>query len=435
MLQQEGDQPRQRIFTPRAHSLPRAPSAATFTSLRARLQDYLWQNSLAVPHLRPGAPHTDHGGITRASHWQPALSPRDRGFSALTSIWAAKPGSERMEISADHSTVVDKLLGELEVAFTSQEFWIVNVPSCSEQIAPHRAWNRAPEPDPGGSRHWVEPEYRAKLRAAYLLLASGIARYIFISGGEIDTEAAYHQPSGPIYPYIDALFGKQELLELYRSHWNSVPRAFRRDLRTPDTGVGALDPLEMRILVDPYALHTETNVRNCDRFCAHVGLDRNLIATSFGRPWSNVEGGEPPLRDDDAGRELGATGERRHDLAEPQWNYGQGDYYSGTLPGLVFHSRYLDTVNYEPGSFVRLPTNVTRFNGDCDAGEGVFGTGNIDFPEVPWISFRGALWGEARPVRSESEYESWRTGVIFHDKLNIDSLLIDQRLDDDDQPG
>jgi hypothetical protein len=42
------------------------------------------------------------------------------------------------------------------------------------------------------------------------------------------------------------------------------------------------DPLGARVIVDPYAMHSVSNVRNVDRLSVLLGLDRNLIVTTAG---------------------------------------------------------------------------------------------------------------------------------------------------------
>ena len=84
-------------------------------------------------------------------------------------------------------------------------------------------------------------------------------RSVLLSGGSIDAR----RPD-----YNEALRGREHMLGLYGA-------AF-----------GGREALAARILVDPLAHHSTTNLRNAARLCTDLGLDRALIATTMPpNPW------------------------------------------------------------------------------------------------------------------------------------------------------
>jgi hypothetical protein len=315
------------------------------------------------------------------------------------------------EITANNTLAIEKIEREVRTHFTDQEFWIVNVPSSSEEVHTHTPWDRREEVEGDQrKRYWVEPEYRERLRAAYRLLVSGVVRYIFISGGAIDEHHAHDFLShdGTTWPYIDAMFGRQHLIENFQAHWDAMPRGDDdTSLLTRDADRfthGQFDSLESRIIVDNYALHTESNVRNCDRLCALLGLDRNLIATTFSK---NVLPGV----------------------------YGQGDGFCN-LPfaELFTQVSFWCKFSYWPGSFNRLSVNQL-LNGreTLGGGTGIFGNASLDYPGTqdallrprPFTAY--ALDIPSFGIIRRLSQEEAEIGIILHDKLDLNSLRHDTR--------
>jgi hypothetical protein len=328
--------------------------------------------------------------------------------------WSTWNGSDErgpFSLSADNATVLGKIERELRTHFTDQEFWIVNVPSSSEQLGHHVPWRRH-------DGQWVEPEFAERLRGAYRLLHAGVVRYVFISGGKIvrlpDPNNGQRMPDfrssdGTSYPAnIDAMCGREYMLQNFSAHWDATPNGTdtastlahmaRQDLR-PET-YGQHDPLSSRILVDPYAIHTESNVRNCDRLCAWLGLERNLICTTF---------------------------------AKPSLKYAQGDGFCNVMAEWVTQLKFLG-FGYSEGSFHRLRSTIaldgTRTAPD---GTGVFGDASHDFPNDALLrprsftAFGILLVAPTRLTESETEI-----GVILHHKLDLESLRVDTSYQEQD---
>lgn len=88
----------------------------------------------------------------------------------------------------------------------------------------------------------------ARVRAALDDYKAGAAPYVLLSGGSV-------HPSGT--PYNEALMMREFLLE------RGVP--------------------EDRVLVDPHARHSTTNLRNAGRLMRELGLQRGLIVTGYER--------------------------------------------------------------------------------------------------------------------------------------------------------
>jgi hypothetical protein len=151
----------------------------------------------------------------------------------------------------DNQKSIDKLVTFLRTN-PAMEYALAVVPGASEQACHHCAW---PYRKPDG--HWVDPNFRSRLRHAFLLLLDGVVHSVLISGGSID--AQYRQ-------YDEAIYGLREMLSEYG------PRFAQR--------VGGR--LEERLIVDPWAIHSEVNVRNGDRLTRMLGLERNLIVTEVG---------------------------------------------------------------------------------------------------------------------------------------------------------
>lgn len=135
------------------------------------------------------------------------------------------------------------------------EVQLAVVPGSSELLGPHTAWAKKLD------NHWVEPQFRARLRHAYLLLEAGVVKGLVISGGPVDAKA----PN-----YVEGLYGFKELVEQFGARWRASPLAKG-------------DPLESRVIVDPWAVHLEDCVRNGDRAALLLGLDRSLVVTAGGK--------------------------------------------------------------------------------------------------------------------------------------------------------
>jgi hypothetical protein len=152
-----------------------------------------------------------------------------------------------------NARAIDNLVAFLRT-HPKMEYALALVPGSSEAACHHCSWTRKDDP------HWVEPNYRSRLRHAFLLLYEGVVHTLVISGGSID----------PQHPeYNEAVFGFRELISEYGGRW-------------PKNADGSHDKLEDRIIVDPWAIHSEVNVRNADRLTRLLGLERNLIVTEVG---------------------------------------------------------------------------------------------------------------------------------------------------------
>lgn len=324
---------------------------------------------------------------------------------------AQKPGSTPFEMTANNEVVLRKFERELRTSFTQQEFWIVNVPSSAEQLGHHSAWHRH-------DGQWVEPEYAERLRGAYRLLHAGVVRYIFVSGGSIIRAPRPHDgrddprlPNldylGTSYPYnVDAMCGRQFLLDNFSAHWDAPPSgsdlaslaaiSARQDLRPERQGQH--DRLDTRIIVDNYAMHTESNVRNCDRLCAWLGLERNLISTTF---------------------------------AKPALKYAQGDGFTKLVAEGVTQVKFLIAFGYGEGSFHRLNTDIGIDGTRVPAGTGVFGDASHDFPDNallrqhPFTAFALLIPVLPIPIPTRASETETEIGIILHHKLDLDSLRSD----------
>ncbi len=99
----------------------------------------------------------------------------------------------------------------------------------------------------------ISPEFRARLDHAYQMLQRDAVRFIVISGGAIDL---YHPE------YIEAKRGRKYLIGRY-------------------AGGNVSSDLWNKIIVDPWAIHSEVNLRNGAAIAALMGLDRCLVATTY----------------------------------------------------------------------------------------------------------------------------------------------------------
>jgi len=172
------------------------------------------------------------------------------------------------ECGVNNRRSLDNLIAFLKTN-PAMEYPLAVVPGSSEAACHHCSWTRKADP------HWVEPNFRSRLRHAFILLLEGVVHTVVISGGSIDKD----HPE-----YNEAVFGARELISEYAGR-------FATNLD------GSKDRLEDRVLVDPWAIHTEVNVRNGDRLTRLLGLDRNLVVTEVGsikrQGWYFVHHGAP----------------------------------------------------------------------------------------------------------------------------------------------
>jgi len=238
---------------------------------------------------------------------------------------------------SDNSSVLDRLVRDLP-AEPWREFWIALVPGSSEARGHHTAWV-APSDDDPARPALVEPEFRARLDHAYRLLTEGVVRYIMVSGGSIDDRAPDYNE------------GRRGLAQLVTDHADGWA------LCAQSRG----DPLGARVIVDPYAMHSVSNVRNCDRLSVLVGLDRNLIVTTAG-------------------------------------TFKQGWWLTNDPPIGSFASACQSQLGYTLGSFEQISPGPS--------GDNIFGTGRDVDPSIP-------------------ENAAFRTMVIAHWGLPSASLLAD----------
>ncbi|HEX2570938.1 MAG TPA: ElyC/SanA/YdcF family protein [Polyangia bacterium] len=140
-----------------------------------------------------------------------------------------------------------------------RDLWLALVPGTSEQWGHHKA--PPAEAEAVGAR--VSDEFRARLDDAWSLLEAGAVRFILVSGGAVDPE----QPR-----YVESERGREYLLATYAARW---PEGDLAD----------------RVLVDPLALHSTTNVRNADKLSVDLGLNRSLVVTTMptGSPLSAAD--------------------------------------------------------------------------------------------------------------------------------------------------
>ncbi len=167
----------------------------------------------------------------------------------------------------DNKRAIDGLIAFLR-GKPPNEYAVALVPGSSEAQCHHCAWTRASDP------HWVEPNFRSRLRHAFLLLQEGVVHTVILSGGSID----------PAHPeYNEAIFGFREMVAEYSGRFQPA-----------DKSGGTLAE---RIIVDPWAIHSEVNVRNADRLTRLLGLERNLVVTEVGsikrQGWYFVHHGAP----------------------------------------------------------------------------------------------------------------------------------------------
>ena len=179
----------------------------------------------------------------------------------------------------DNERAIANLLAFLKT-HPINEYALAIVPGSSEARCHHCSWTRADDP------HWVEPNFRSRLRHAFLLLQEGVVHSAFISGGPIDKD----HPE-----YDEAVFGFREMVSEYSGRFHPAG--------------GSKYKLADRIVVEPWAIHSEVNIRNGDRLTRLLGLDRSLVVTEVGsikrQGWYFVHHGAPLAFDHRAGGQFG----------------------------------------------------------------------------------------------------------------------------------
>lgn len=128
--------------------------------------------------------------------------------------------------------------------------WLAVVPGTSEAWGHHTA--PPLDEDPDGTL--ISDEFKARLDMAFRFLKANVIRFILVSGGAVD---------GTRPDYVEAERGRGYLLSTYAGEW---------------AGDG---PLDERVLVDPLAERSTTNLRNADKLSVDLGLSRNLIVTTM----------------------------------------------------------------------------------------------------------------------------------------------------------
>jgi DUF218 domain len=142
------------------------------------------------------------------------------------------------------------MLRQMETDDLGSADWLVLVPGTSEQWGHHKA----PPRDVEARGVFVSDEFAARLERGFNLLQTGVGRYLLISGGAVDE----NRPD-----YVEAERGRDYILATFLERW------------THD------EPLSDRILLDPYAKRSTTNVRNADKLADELGLHRILIVTTM----------------------------------------------------------------------------------------------------------------------------------------------------------
>ena len=167
------------------------------------------------------------------------------------SVSAVPEALARSSIGRENARGLDPLLRERRGGI-DPAFWIVVAPGASEQWGHHRA----PPADQEVSGTRISHEFSMRLLRAFGFLERGVARFVLISGGAVD---------GTRPDYNEAHRGRDAMLAMFAARWKA--RAGER--------------LADRILVDPLARHSTTNLRNVDKLCVELGIDRLLIATTM----------------------------------------------------------------------------------------------------------------------------------------------------------
>lgn len=104
----------------------------------------------------------------------------------------------------------------------------------------------------------ISDEFRTRLDRAFRILVSNSLQFLLLSGGAIDSA----RPD-----YVEAERAREYLIATYEATWHS---------QRPAAG-----PLTERLLLDPLAQSTPTNVRNADKLAVDMGLNQLLVITTM----------------------------------------------------------------------------------------------------------------------------------------------------------
>jgi hypothetical protein len=129
------------------------------------------------------------------------------------------------------------------------KYWIALIPGNSEEWGHHHA--PPVSLDPNGKL--ISSVFMNRLEIGYQLLDAGVTRFLFISGGVIDTS----RPD-----YSESKRGKQYLLDKYGRLYKP-------------------GKLAEKIILDEVAGTTVANIHNADQFCVRHGLHEYIIATEL----------------------------------------------------------------------------------------------------------------------------------------------------------
>jgi len=161
------------------------------------------------------------------------------------------------EADIDNTQAIESFKQQLANEYEEREFWMVLVPGTSEVAAPgskdHHHTMYVPRGDDDPKVDVISPEFRCRLDHAYTMLQRDAVRFIVISGGAIDQ----------LHPeYVEAKRGRTYLIGKYANGDES-------------------SDLWSKIIVDPWAVHSEMNLRNGAAIAALMGLDRTLVVTTY----------------------------------------------------------------------------------------------------------------------------------------------------------
>ena len=155
------------------------------------------------------------------------------------------------EADTDNTAAINSFKQQLDQGYSSREFWMVLVPGTSEVPDHHTMYVPSGSDDPRVDV--VSPEFRARLDHAYQLLQRDVVKFIVVSGGAIDL----------MHPeYVEAKRGKAYLIGKY-------------------AGGDVNSELWNKIIVEPWAVHSEMNLRNGAAIAGLLGLDRLLVLTTY----------------------------------------------------------------------------------------------------------------------------------------------------------
>ena len=255
------------------------------------------------------------------------------------------------------------------------DFQLAVVPGTSELLGHHTAWAKRLD------GHWVEPEFRARLRGAFVLLASGAVKGIVISGGSVDAGS----PGSP--GYNEALCGYKDLMTTYAARFRS-------------TAASKGAALEMRVMVEPWAIHSEDNVRNGDRLSLLLGLDRNLVVTTAGK-------------------------------------HKQGWWFTHHKATANLGAIAIRWGAFDPHCKKDLGYPLGAFGGIGGGGGGAFGTGEQAFPDLPRVhDYPSGYQRHAEKFLKKGGSPPSTTGgavldtaFVAHWALNAQSVLADPKWD------